>query len=319
MTLKLVIQIPCFNEADTLPQTLSELPREVEGFDVVEWLVVDDGSSDGTSDVARANGVDHVVRLDHNAGLAKAFMTGLEAALRRGADVIVNTDADNQYRAEAIPSLTAPILQGRAQLVIGARPIKKIAHFSPVKRLLQKVGSSVVRRASGLDIPDAPSGFRAFHRDAAMQLYVFNRYTYTLETLIQAGRLGIPVASVPVKVNDPTRPSRLVRNSADYVLKSTLTILRVSVLYRPFRFFAACAFFAALPGFVAFARFLVFWLMGDGSGKLQSLIIGGAFIVTGMVLLIGGVLADMVAANRVLLAEIRYRQMKADIDRDALD
>lgn len=317
--LKLIIQIPCYNEAETLPQTLADLPREVVGFDIVEWLVIDDGSTDGTSDVARANGVDHVVRLDHNAGLAKAFMTGIEAGLKRGADVIVNTDADNQYCADAIPALTAPILQSRAKVVIGSRPISDIAHFSPFKRVLQKMGSAVVRLAAGIDVPDAPSGFRAFHRTAAMQLYVFNRYTYTLETIIQAGRLGIPVTCVPVKVNGPTRPSRLVRNSTDYVLKSALTILRVFVLYSPFRFFATCAFFVALPGFVAFARFLILWLLGDGGGRLQSLIIGGAFIVTGMVLLIGGVLADMVAANRVLLAEIRFRQMKMDGDVSASD
>ena len=313
-TLKLIIQIPCFNEAETLPDTLADLPREVPGFDNVEWLVVDDGSTDGTSEVARAHGVDHVVRLDHNSGLSKAFMTGLEASLLRGADVIVNTDADNQYRADAIPDLTRPILEGRARIVIGSRPIGRIEHFSVLKRFLQKMGSMVVQQAAGIKVPDAPSGFRAYHREAAMHLYVFNNYTYTLETIIQAGRLGIPLTWVPVEVNAPTRPSRLVRNSADYVLKSALTILRVFVLYRPFRFFATCAFFLSIPGIVAFVRFVFFWALGDGGGKIQSLIIGGAFIVSATILLIGGTLADMVASNRMLLAEIRFRQMRSSME-----
>ncbi|MCI2398180.1 glycosyltransferase family 2 protein [Aliiroseovarius subalbicans] len=312
-TLKLVIQIPCFNEAETLPATLADLPREVSGFDKVEWLVVDDGSTDGTSEVARVHGVDHIVRLDHNSGLAKAFMTGLEAALHHGADVIVNTDADNQYQAAAIPDLTSPILEGRAGVVIGSRPIEEIEHFSVFKRFLQKAGSKVVRMAAGVEVPDAPSGFRAFQREAAMHLYVFNNYTYTLETIIQAGRLGIPHAWVPVGVNAPTRPSRLVRNSADYVLKSTLTILRVFVLYRPFRFFATCALILSLPGIAVFVRFSIYWALGDGGGKVQSLTIGGAFIVSAMIILIGGVLAGMVAANRMLLAEIRYRQLRSSL------
>ncbi|OSQ44337.1 glycosyltransferase family 2 protein [Marivita geojedonensis] len=312
--MKLIIQIPCFNEAETLPQTLAALPREVQGFDQVEWLVIDDGSTDGTTDVAHAQGVDHVVRLDHNSGLAKAFMTGLEESLKRGADVIVNTDADNQYRADAIPALTKPVVEGHAHIVIGSRPIPQIAHFSFWKRVLQKTGSKVVRLAAGIEVPDAPSGFRAFHREAAMQLYVFNRYTYTLETIIQAGRLNIPLVWVPVEVNAPTRPSRLVRNSTDYIFKSALTILRIFILYRPFRFFALCAFLVSFPGLVAYTRFLIFWLMGEGSGKIQSLIIGGGFIVSGMILFIGGILADMIAANRMLLAEIRFRQLRRDLE-----
>ena len=209
--MKLIIQIPCFNEEETLPATLADLPREVPGFDSVEWLIVDDGSRDRTVEVARRHGVDHIVQLSHNQGLAAAFMAGLEAALHAGADVIVNTDGDNQYRASFIPDLTAPILERRAQIVIGARPITTIAHFSPLKRYLQSVGSWVVRQASETEIDDAPSGFRAIHRDAAMRLYVFDRYTYTLETIIQAGRLGIPIVSVPVEVNEPTRESRLIR------------------------------------------------------------------------------------------------------------
>jgi len=310
---KLIIQIPCFNEAETLPETLAALPREVGGFDAVEWLVIDDGSTDGTADVARAHGVDHIITLDHNSGLAKAFMTGIEAAVRAGATVIVNTDADNQYDAGAIPSLTKPILDGTAQIVIGARPISEIEHFSPAKRLLQKAGSAAVRLASGVDVPDAPSGFRAFHRKAAMQLYVFNSYTYTLETIIQAGRLGFPVASVPVNVNPPTRPSRLVKSNRDYVIKSATTILRVFVLYRPFRFFAICALILAVPGGIAFLRFFVLWVLGEGSGKVQSLIIGGALIVSAVILIIGGIIADLIAANRILLAEIRGRLLEESL------
>ena len=207
---KMIIQIPCFNEEQTLGVTLAQLPREVPGFDVVEWLVIDDGSTDRTVEVARRGGVDHLVILPHNQGLARAFMAGLEAGLKAGADVIVNTDADNQYDARCLPELVAPILAGRAQIVVGARPIMDIEHFSWLKKALQRLGSGVVRLASRASVPDAPSGFRAIHREAALRLCVFNEYTYTLETLIQAGRKNIPVASVPIRVNGETRPSRLV-------------------------------------------------------------------------------------------------------------
>jgi len=310
---KLVIQIPCYNEAGQLPATLADLPREVPGFGTVEWLVIDDGSTDGTAEVARAHGVDHVVRLETNRGLATAFMTGLEAALRLGADVIVNTDADNQYDATCIPDLVAPVLAGRAQMVVGARPIAAHVHFSPVKKALQMLGSWVVRRASRTDVPDAPSGFRAISRSLAMRLYVFNNHTYTLETLIQAGRLNEPVASVPIRVNPATRESRLIRSMAGYVLRSAVTITRIFVLYRPFRFFAALSLLMALPGIAAFGRFLVFYLSGNGSGHLQSLVIGAALIAAGTVTMVGGLLADLVAANRVLLAEVRGRLLAAEL------
>ncbi|KAA9010396.1 glycosyltransferase family 2 protein [Histidinibacterium aquaticum] len=313
--MKLVIQIPCYNEEVTLPGTLADLPREVPGFDSVEWLVIDDGSTDRTVELARAHGVDHIVQQSHNQGLAAAFMAGLEAALKAGADVIVNTDGDNQYRAACIPALTAPILERRAQIVVGARPISTIAHFSPVKRALQRLGSWVVRRASGADVDDAPSGFRAIHRDAATQLYVFDRYTYTLETVIQAGRLGIPLVSVPVEVNGPTRESRLMRSVAQYILRSTKTILRIAVLYRPLRFFAVLAAIIMLPGIAAFIRFLVFYATGEGSGHVQSLVIGAALIAAGSVVFVGGLVADLIAANRVLSADIRSRLLKAELDR----
>ncbi|HUF87549.1 MAG TPA: glycosyltransferase family 2 protein [Thermohalobaculum sp.] len=311
----LIIQIPCFNEAAQLPAALAALPREVPGFERVEWLVIDDGSSDGTAEVARAHGADHVVRHATNRGLAAAFMTGLETALRLGADAIVNTDADNQYDATCIPDLVAPVVEGRAQMVVGARPIADIPGFSPLKKLLQRLGSWVVRKASGTEVPDAPSGFRAISRALAMRLYVFNSHTYTLETIIQAGRLNEPVASVPVRVNPATRDSRLIRSLTGYVLRSAVTIVRIFILYRALQFFTTLAAILALPGVIAFARFLVFYLQGEGGGHIQSLVIGAALIAAGAVTMVGGLLADLVAANRVLLAEVRSRLLAAELAR----
>ncbi len=319
--MKLIIQIPCYNEADQLADTLACLPRAVPGFDQVEWLVIDDGSIDATAAVARAAGADHVLSLGHNRGLAQAFMAGLEASLRLGADVIVNTDGDNQYRADGIAALTAPILAGQAQIAIGERPIGRIAHFSPLKRRLQWLGSWVVRQASGSTVRDAPSGFRAIHRDAAAQLYVFGKYTYTLETIIQAGRLRVPMVSVPVEVNPPTRDSRLIRSVFGYIVKSSLTILRIFALYCPLRLFAILGAIVALPGILAFLRFLVLLAMGEGDGNVQSLVIGAALIAAGTVVAMGGLIADLVAANRVLLAEIRGRLLKRELldgDRSAV-
>lgn len=317
--MKLIIQIPCHNEEAQLPETLGDLPRQVPGFDAVEWLIIDDGSTDRTVEVARAHGADHVLSLGHNQGLANAFMAGLERCLKLGADVIVNTDGDNQYKASCIPALTAPILEGRAQIAIGARPIAAIEHFSPLKRRLQKLGSMVVRLASGADVADAPSGFRAIHRDAAARLYVFNRWTYTLETIIQAGRLRIPMVSVPIEVNPPTRPSRLFRSTAQYVARSAVTILRIATVYRPLRTFGLLGLLTALPGALAFLRFLLAYASGSGEGKLQSLVIGSALIAAGAAVFVGGLLADLISANRMLLAEIRARQLLADIGRDGAE
>lgn len=311
--MKLIIQIPCFNEESTLPETVACLPREVAGFDTVEWLVIDDGSSDRTVEVARECGVDHVHSLPHNQGLAAAFMAGLEQALCLGADVVVNTDGDNQYKAEFIEALTAPIVEGSAKIAIGARPISTIAHFSPVKRWLQGLGSWVVRKTSGLDVADAPSGFRAIHKSAATRLFVFNRYTYTLETIIQAGYLNIPVVSVPVDVNPPTRDSRLMRSTLQYILRSATTIFRIAVLYNPFRAFSLAALVLFVPGAAAFLRFLYLYAIGDGGGNIQSLVIGAALIASAAILFVGGVIADLVAANRTLLTEIRARQLSDQI------
>lgn len=313
--MKLIIQIPCYNEEDTLPQTVADLPRTVPGFDIVEWLVIDDGSLDRTAEVAEELGVDHIVRQSHNQGLAAAFMAGLDTALRAGADVIVNTDGDNQYSAACIPQLTQPILEKRAQIVVGARPISTIDHFSTIKRMLQKLGSWVVRQASRAAVEDAPSGFRAIHREAAIQLYVFDRYTYTLETVIQAGRLGLPTVSVPVDVNSPTRSSRLMRSIPQYIMRSTKTILRMTFLYNPLRFFTLLSLAIIFPGLFAFLRFLIFYLMGDAEGHVQSLVIGAALIAAGTVTFAAGLISDLISANRTLLADIRARLLRAELEK----
>ncbi len=310
--MKLIIQIPCFNEAATLPATLADLPRRVPGFDEVEWLVIDDGSADETRRVARDHGVDHVVGHTSNQGLARAFMTGLDACLQRGADVIVNTDADNQYRAAGIPALVAPVLDGSADIVVGERPIRIIRHFSPVKKALQKLGSWAVRMASKTAIPDAPSGFRAISRAAAQRLVVFSDYTYTLETIIQAGHKNIAITSVPVEVNEELRPSRLVTSVRSYVTRSIVTIVRVFIIYRPFRFFTTLAAVCFLAGFAIGVRFMVFYLSGDGSGHVQSLLLATLLMGAGFQLFVVAFVADLLAANRKLLEELLYRARIAD-------
>jgi glycosyltransferase involved in cell wall biosynthesis len=312
---RLLIQIPCYNEEQVLPQTLAALPRQVPGFDRVEWLIVDDGSTDRTVEAARRAGVDHVVSLPRNMGLARAFVAGLEACLKAGADVIVNTDADNQYDAASIPSLVAPIVAGRAQIVIGERPIMSVREFSLAKKLLQRLGSAVVKMASKTRIPDAPSGFRAIHAEAALRLCVFSDYTYTLETIIQAGRNNIAVTSVPVAVNGPTRPSRLVRSIPSYLRRSLLTIVRIFILYKPLRFFLYLGTLFLVPGVAIGLRFLLDYLRGDGQGHIQSLILAATLVVTAVVVYVAGILADLVAANRVLLEEVRMRQLRAEVER----
>ena len=309
--MKLIIQIPCYNEAETLAVTLAELPREVPGCDEVEWLIIDDGSTDDTVKVALANGVDHVVRHSRNQGLARGFMSGLNACLQHGADIIVNTDADNQYHAGDIPRLVAPVLEGSAEIVVGARPIETIAHFSPAKKLLQKLGSWVVRAASNTDIPDAPSGFRAISRNAAQRLVVFNDYTYTLETIIQAGQKNMAVTSVPVRVNEDLRPSRLARNMPAYVWRGVITIVRIFVIYQPFRFFGFIGGGLLLLGFALGLRFLYYYLTGDGEGHIQSVVLAGVLLLMGFQSVLVAFLADLLSANRKLMEEVRYRQYRA--------
>lgn len=313
LTMKLIIQIPCFNEAETLSIALSALPRSVPGFSKVEWLIIDDGSQDNTIEVAKQNGVNHIIKHSGNKGLAKAFMTGLEACLQLGADVIVNTDADNQYNANDIPALTQPILQNQAEIVVGARPISAIEHFSPIKKLLQKLGSWAVRIASKTNIPDAPSGFRAISRSAAQRLIVFSDYTYTLETIIQAGQKNMGIMSVPIQVNEDLRPSRLVKSIPSYIKRSIITIIRIFVIYRPFRFFGTIGIFLLSIGFLIGFRFLFRYFEGLGSGNVQSLILASIFILSGFFTILVAFLADLLAANRKLLEDIRYKLQQIEV------
>lgn len=308
--MKLIIQIPCYNEEKTLPVSLRALPRHVEGFDTVEWLVIDDGCIDETVRVAKEHGVDHIVRFNKNKGLAKGFMAGIDASLRLGADVIVNTDADNQYNAEDIPKLTAPILQGKADIVVGTRPIDDIEHFSYVKKILQKLGSRVVRVVSKTKVEDVTSGFRAINRDSALRMNVFNEYTYTLETIIQAGQKNIAITSVPIRTNPYLRPSRLMRGIPSYIKKSITTIVRIFVVYKPFRFFVSVGALLVCIGFAVGLRFLYYYLAGGGAGHIQSLIFASIMIGVGFQAIMVAFLADLLSVNRRLLEDIQYRFKK---------
>ena len=306
--MKLIIQIPCYNEEATLPETLSVLPKSITGFDRVETLVVDDGSEDATVAVAGEYGVDHILCLKRHKGLAKAFMDGVEACLNLGADVIINTDADNQYNAEDIPGLLEPILKGEADFVIGTRPIESVEHFSWIKKVLQVWGSRIVRVASQTSVMDAPSGFRAITREAAMRLNIFGSYSYTLETLIQAGHIGIATVSVPVEVNEKQRPSRLVKNVFSYVLNSAITIVRTYAIYKPFSFFMGIAALLFLPGFALGLRFLYYFFTGDGDGHVQSVVLSVFLMGSGFNLAIMAIMTDLIAVNRQLLEKLGYRQ-----------
>lgn len=312
--MKLLIQIPCYNEAETLEIALNDLPMELEGIDEIEYLIVNDGSEDNTEEVAKSWGVHHVVSFKRNKGLAKGFMAGLDGCLRNGADIIVNTDADNQYCAEDIRKLIQPILDGQADMVIGARPIDDIAHFSRGKKLLQHFGSWVVRKASNTDIPDAPSGFRAFSRDAAMRINVMNDYTYTLETIVQAGREKMAVISVPVRTNQELRPSRLFNSTGGYVKKSMLTILRAYMMYKPLKCFTYLAVAPIVTGLLIGFRFLYCMAIGESGGHVQSLILACTLIIMGFLTFMIGLLADMIAANRKILHDMQYHARKAEYD-----
>jgi len=305
--MKLIIQIPCFNEEETLHIALAALPREVDGFESVEWLMIDDGSVDDTVRVASENGVDHIVNFAQNQGLAKAFMAGIAECLAQGADVIVNTDADNQYEAQDIPLLVQPIIDGSADYVIGARPISQTRHFSGIKKTLQKLGSWVVRVASGTDVADAPSGFRAMSRECAAQLNVYNNYTYTLETIIQAGRKGMAIVSVPVRTNEDLRPSRLLSSIPNYIKKSIFTIVRIFVVYQPFRFFITIALSIFFVGFLLGLRFLYFYFTGEGDGHVQSVVLASVLMVIGFQTGLIAFIADLLAVNRTLLEELRAK------------
>lgn len=312
--MKLIIQIPCYNEAETLESTLNDLPRELDGVDTIEYLIIDDGSTDNTAEVARRWGVQHIIRFTQNKGLARGFMTGLDGCLRNGADIIVNTDADNQYQAQDIQRLIQPILEGKADMVVGARPIDETEHFSFIKKKLQHLGSWAVRMASGTDIPDAPSGFRAMTRDAAMHINVINDYTYTLETIVQAGREKIPITSVPIRTNPESRPSRLFHGIWSYVKKSMVIILRAYMMYQPLKCFTYLSMLPTLIGLAIGIRFLILFIQGRGNGHIQSLILACTLIIIGVLTFMIGLVSDLMASNRRILTDTQYHVKQMEYD-----
>ncbi len=309
--MKLIIQIPCYNEAKTLPATLSLIPRQIDGIHQVEILIIDDGSVDNTAHVAREAGADHVITIRHG-GLARAFAAGLNASLQAGADIIVNTDADNQYDASDIPTIIAPILNGQADIVIGDRGVATQPYFSPLKRKLQAIGSSVVSSAAGIQVPDTTSGFRALSREAALRTNVLSDYSYTLETIIQAGNRKLQIISIPIKTNAPSRPSRLMRSTTHYLLNSSITIMRAYTMYRAVRIFFSIGGLLILLGLIPIIRFIVFYLQGQGGGHLQSLLLGAVLVIVGFQTLLIGLVADLVNFNRKILEEILYRLRKGE-------
>ena len=310
---KLIIQIPCFNEEKSLPVTLAVLPRELPAFEKVEWMIIDDGSTDRTIEVARKLGVDHVVALTRHQGLARGFMAGIRACVDLGADIIINTDADNQYNAADIPLLIQPILDGKADIVIGTRPISEIKHFSPLKKLFQKMGSWLVRVVSQTDVDDAPSGFRAISREAAMRMHVFSEYTYTLETIIQAGKNGMAVISVPIRTNEFLRESRLIHSIPRYLTRSMNTVIRIFMTYQPLSFFMIPGLIFFIFGTVLGLRFLFFYLFTHSSaGHIQSLILAAVLLILGGLLIMIGFIADLISVNRKLLENIEYRIQRLD-------
>ncbi|MDX6723388.1 MAG: hypothetical protein QOD73_1792 [Solirubrobacteraceae bacterium] len=314
--MKLIIQIPCLNEETTLPATIADLPREVPGIDVVEWLVIDDGSTDRTIEVAREHGVDHIVRLTNNKGLAAGFQAGLDACLKLGADVIVNTDADNQYSGHDIHKLVAPIVAGTADLVVGDRETDTIEHFSPLKKRLQKAGSWVVRQASDTDVPDTTSGFRAYNREAAIQVAVVSKYTYTLETIIQAGKLLVATDHVPIATNPKTRESRLFPSMSSYVRRNAVAILRIYAQYEPLKVFMTMAGLLFLAALVPWVRFFVAYVDGDGAGHVQSLIFGAVLFNAAVVLTALGIIGDLLYGQRMMVQRIfeRVRRIELQLD-----
>jgi len=308
--LKLIIQIPCYNEQYALPITLKSLPKKIKSIDTIEYLIIDDGSTDRTIEIAKKNDVHHIVRLPRHSGLAKAFMKGIEVCLSFGADIIVNIDADNQYCADDIEKLVEPIIENRAEIVVGERPIEKMKDFSKVKKFLQKFGSWVVKIVSGTNIKDAPSGFRAISREAAYLLNVFSKYTYTLETIIQAGLSGITIQSIPIRVNEQLRPSRLIKSIPSYINRSLITILRIFITYKPLRFFTIISLIFLIPGIVLGIRFLYFFIVGNGVGHVQSLIFAAILIILGVLFGILGLIGDLISKNRRLLEDIQYNLRK---------
>jgi len=305
--MKLIIQIPCYNEADYLPLTLKDLPKEIEGIDKVEVLIVDDGSTDGTADIAVKNGVEHILRFKKNRGLAAAFSAGLQASLRLGADIIVNTDADNQYKGSEIPKLIAPILKGEADIVVGDRQPQTIPHFSWTKKKLQKLGSSLVKILSKTKIPDATSGFRAISREAALKMNVLSNFSYTLETLIQAGKMNLAVKSVPIKTNEMARKSRLFKNMFTFLKNSASTVIRTYAMHEPLKIFLTLAAVFFILGLIPVARFLIFYFSGNPRGFIQSLILSAILLILSFLMVVIAILSDLISSNRKLIEEALWR------------
>jgi glycosyltransferase involved in cell wall biosynthesis len=312
--MKLIIQIPCLDEEQTLPITLADLPRELPGFDAVEWLIIDDGSTDATVEVARAHGVHHIVRLTNNKGLAAGFQAGLDAALKLGADVIVNTDADNQYDGRDVATLVAPILAGDADMVVGDRQVMTIEHFSPAKKALQRLGSWVVRQASQTNVPDTTSGFRAYNREAAIAMQVVSRFTYTLETIIQAGKMTVAIDHVPIRTNPKLRESRLFPSMWTYIRRNGLSIFRIYSMYEPLRVFMTAAILLGVVAIGVWARFLWYFIDGSGGGHIQSLILGAVLFNAAMVLAALGVLGDLLSGQRIMLQRIFERVRRVELE-----
>jgi len=315
--MKLIIQIPCLNEEETLPETLAGLPRQIDGVDEIEWLIIDDGSTDRTVQVAKEHGVHHVVRHYNNKGLARAFQTGLDACLKQGADIIVNTDGDNQYPGSYISDLVAPIIAYQANMVIGSRPIQQTAHFSRVKKNLQWVGSAIVRYVSRTNVPDAPSGFRAFSRETALRLNILTDYTYTLETIIQAGNKNLTIASVPIQTNPKTRESRLMKSMWQYVLRSGVSILWLLLLYRPLQTFSYLALPFGLFGSMLWGRYFLLLLLqqADRASNIHSFIVGAVLLIISFLIFLIGLLGHLVAINRKLSEETLYRMKQLNIEK----
>ncbi|MGE5343720.1 MAG: glycosyltransferase family 2 protein [Candidatus Omnitrophota bacterium] len=314
--MKLIIQIACFNEEETLPVTLNALPKQLDGIDEIEVLIINDGSTDRTAAIAEEHGVDYIISFKKNQGLARSFMAGLNACLKFGADIIVHTDADNQYNADDIPKLIKPILEERADMVIGARPISRIDHFSFIKKVMQKLGSWLVRKVSRTTIEDAPSGFRAISQNGALKLNVFNNFTYTHETILQFGLKNMAVISVPIRVNETLRPSRLFKSIPSYIARSLLAILRMMVVYRPFRFFLSIGLMFLTLGIIFILRYLYFLLFASGAGHIQSVVLAGVSIGIGFQMILVAFMADLLGVNRRLLEEIQYRLRKQELNKD---
>ena len=311
--MKLIVQIPCLNEEESLPKTLKDIPRQINGIDCVEILVIDDGSTDRTSEVARQNGVEHVVRFARRRGLARVFKAGLEEALNAGADIIVNIDADGQYKGNDIPRLIRPILEGKADIVVGNRDIENIRQFSFLKKKLQRLGSRVVRHLSGSTIMDATTGFRAYNKEAALRINIVSSYTYTLESIIQAEHQNLAIVNITVSTNEVKRPSRLFKSIPEYLQRSIITLMRVYSMFNPLRMFLTMGVGCIFIGFLIGCRFLYFYFMGDGAGKIQSLILAAVLFIVGFQVCVIGLVSDLIAANRRLLEDVLFKIKKIEL------